>query len=219
MRPLLLPAIATTMALAACATSLSPEEAKTSNLTISQFVEERFLRGLLPFQKAERKTRDGGVLHNAFFNERNFYQLDTPVKDLKTFCEAKGGKFVQLASSKISATILATPALNKNDVFYQNWEMYRSMGFGDRLAGLTAAYEADLYDRAVMARYPESLRNVLAGAQRAGAFGTFACEVKGKPSWLAAVEPVRFNPQVDPSNPLTSPSLTLFIKGESVAAK
>ena len=110
---------------------------------------ERFLRGLLPFQKAERKTRDGGVLHNAFFNERNFHQLAAPAKDLKTFCEARGGKFLQLASAKISATILATPALNKNDVFYQNWEMYRSMGFADQLAGLTAAYEADLYDRAV----------------------------------------------------------------------
>ncbi len=219
MRLLLLLTIATTMALAACATGISPEEAKTSNLTISQFVEVRFLRGLLPFQKAERKTRDGGVLHNASFNERNFYQLATPVKDLKTFCEARGGKFLQLASSKISATILATPALNKNEVFYQNWEMYRNMGFGDRLAGLTAAYEADLYDRAFMARYPESLRNVLAGAQRAGAFGTFSCEVEGKPNWLAAVEPVRFNPQLDASNILTSPSLTLFIKGESVALK
>ena len=93
------------------------------------------------------------------------------------------------------------------------------MGFGDRLAGLTAAYEAGLYDRAVMARYPESLRNVLAGAQRAGAFGTFACEVGGKPSWMAAVEPVHFNPQLDASNPLTAPSLTLFIKGESLAGK
>ena len=55
MRPLLLPTIATAMALAACASSISPEEAKTSNLTISQFVEERFLRGLLPFRK--RKER------------------------------------------------------------------------------------------------------------------------------------------------------------------
>lgn len=219
MRPSSLLMAAMTVTVAACATSISPDEVKAGNLTISEFVESRFLRGLLPFQKAERKTRDGGVLHNAFFNERNFYQLAAPAKDLKTFCEAKGGKFVQLASSKTSAAILATPALSKNDVFYQHWENYQRLGFSNQLAGLTAAYEADLYERAVTARYPESVRNVLAGAQRAGAFGTFSCELDGKPSWLAAIEPVRFNPQLDASNILTSPSLTLFIKGESLSAK
>jgi hypothetical protein len=53
-------------------------------------------------------------------------------------------------------------------------ELYQSAGRAPQLANLTAGYEAEFYDQVIKAHYPQSLRNVLAGADQAGAFGNFA---------------------------------------------
>ena len=207
----------TMAALVGCSTGMvAKEDLKDSKLTISQYVEDRFLTGLLPYQKNQRRTRDGGVLFNAFFNERNPAQLAQPRQNLMAFCEAKGGSLVRVTGSRSLAGVLATPRQTPSDVFLVNREVYRATGFSEQLANLTAAYDADFYDKVVKTHYPQSIRNVLAGADQAGAFGKFSCEENGKPVWLATIQPVSYNPPSDPNNLLVSPWLTVYIKGEDV---
>lgn len=193
---------------------VSKNDAAASPLSVRQFVEENFIRGVLPWDKDKKKTPDGGVLYNAYFTNANPNLLYVPVRDLKTFCEAKGGKFLTIEGSKTSAAILGTPHLSKNDVFYGRRAAYKEFGFDEKLANTTAAYDAQFYEQVTRAYYPPSARNILAAADQFGAFGKFVCESQNKPAWIATIEPLKYLPPRDASNLLDPPGLSMYIKAE-----
>jgi hypothetical protein len=209
--------------LSACSNGMLKKEDISTTQTIEQFVETRFRPAELPTlplikQPPKPKLGPGEALHDAYFNEVNPYQLVVPVQNLKVFCEARGGQFSQIESSRTSAAQLASAGATKNDVFYGHRAAYSQLGFDQKLADLTAAYDAQYYQQLADAYYPQSARNALSGAQRAGAFGKFGCENAGKPIWAVAVEPVKYNPVRDPNNLLLTPSMTLYIKATTLAA-
>ncbi len=213
--------ILVSLTLTACSSGMLRKEDVSASQTIEQFVENRFrdFEIKLPFSKAPSKQPKGPgeALHEAFFKPANTSQLARPVQNLKVFCEARGGVFSQIEPSRLSASKLATPIATKNDVFYGRRAGYTALGFDPQLAAQTAAYEATYYETFVNAYYPQSTRNVLDAAQRAGAFGKYGCERSGTPMWAALVEPVRYNPPSNADNLLDSPSLTLYIKATSLA--
>lgn len=203
------------LVLTACSSGLvKNEETVNSNLTIEQFLDKQFL-STMPWMQVDIKAKDGGILYEAFFTVRNPRQLGLPFKKIKMFCEANGGSFARIEASKSSARWLATPEFNKTEVYFGNRAAYRSLGFDPKLADLTAAYEATLYERLVQAYYPPSILEALATVEQLGAFGKFGCERIGQPIWAVAIEPARYNPPSDPSNLLSSPSLTIYLKGTS----
>jgi hypothetical protein len=207
--------------LSGCARGMLKTDEISATQTIEQFVEQRF-RSMelpaLPFleQQPKHQLTSGEALHDAYFTRLNPSQLAVPVQNLRVFCEARGGKFSQIEASRISVSKLASPALSKNDVFYGRRAAYSYLGFDANLAAITAAYDAEYYQRFVDAFYPQSVRDTLASAQRAGAFGKYGCERTDHPIWIVAVEPTKYNPPSDPNNALMSPSMTLYIKATAL---
>lgn len=188
-----------------------------SETTVESVIEDRLLRGLFPHLKAERRRGRGEITFDAAFNDVNYAQLTEPQRVLRDYCAQSGGTFSQLARSRVSAALMAKPALTPAQVFEQHKQAYGVLGMSDRAAGIGAAFDTQFYSAAIKAQYPKAIRDTLAGADQAGVFGLFDCRVDERPVWVALVEPIRFNPMKNPSNLLGSPTMTLYIKGSGLA--
>jgi hypothetical protein len=197
----------------------STDQLAEPGATVEGVIEARLLKGLFPHLQAERRKGPGEVIFEAYFNEVNFTQLSQPANELSQFCRTKNGTFQQLAPGQVSAALLARPAISAREAFNIHWEAYRRLGLSDGLAAVSAAFDTQYYSMAIQQRYPPEIRATLAGAEKAGAFGRFDCRIDGRPLWVANIEPIKFNPQQEPTNLLRSPGITLYIKGVTLQRK
>jgi len=201
---------------AAAAGCASPVEHKAGQLdqeTVEVVIEAKLLRGLFPHLRQERHKGRGEVTFDAAFNEVNYAKLTEPQSVLKEYCIQSGGSFGQLARSRVSAALMARPALTAVQVFEQHKQVYGAMGLSDRAPGLSAAFDTQFYAEAARAQYPKAIRDTLTAADQAGVFGMFDCRKSERPTWIVMVEPLRFNPMSNPNNLLGSPTITLYVKG------
>lgn len=194
--------------LTGCATTgISQSDAAAFNGSATDFVVARFgtISAFDPDKDIPRRLPDGTVVYKAVYNNVNFSLLFRPRNELRTFCEARGGAFLQTATASLDvasprnmpiddravAGAFNDPDLtSKEKIDAAENAMRRSIGDGVAArAEKTRLHESRLGG--------SQSKAILKKANGQGAFGRFQCKHGSDAAWRATILPDRAFRRVD----------------------
>lgn len=196
--------VAITVCLVGCAVeAISPDAARSfRDVSVDSFLQNRF-------SDPQSKRYDGKYLYEAYFNLVNYRQLERPVSELRSFCIANDGNFINVkkfTGDPIGAFI-ANPFLWAEEFRRAQLSVSPSLPSLSRTAaeiGYDSAIRFNTRFKTTEAK--EAFEKVAAK----GAFGIFECRLKDHASWQASVLPIGFKLK-DANNDLSNNVLFLQI--------